>query len=129
MSLVIRGIDDVRRVLGDLMPREAQKLKRQTALALAQDIAKDAKERMPARTGQMKAATKAQSENAGSDFDATVRVGKQAFYWRFLEYGQGPDGVEHAMFLQARQHVMSNFEGRVAEHFKRKLAAAMRRGL
>lgn len=129
MSLRIVGLEDVRRVLLDLMPAEADKLTRQTAADLARDIAADAKKRMPAKTGRMRSGTVGVKESARAGMMASVRVGGGAYYWRFLEYGQGPDGVEYAMFLKAKEHVMADFEGRVVADFKRRLAAAMRRGL
>lgn len=128
MSLRIIGVEDVRRILTDVMPKEADKLTRQVAVDLARDIAKDARTRMPRDQGRMIAGTKGLKESAKAGMMASVRVGGGAYYWRFLEYGQGPDRVEHAFFLKAKEYVMGDFQGRVAASFKRRLADAMRRG-
>lgn len=129
MSLRIVGLEDVRRILTATMPAEADKLTREVAADLARDIANDAKRRMPSDSGKMIAGTKGQKESAKAGMMASVRVGGGAYYWRFLEYGQGPDGVEYAFFLKAKEFTMGDFQGRVAASFKRRLAAAMRRGL
>lgn len=123
MSVEIRGIDDVRRVLRDVMPREAKILTRQTTRDVATAIAEKAKELMPVDEGNMVAGTRAQQERDRDGHGlASVRV-RGAFYWRFLEYGDGPDGIEHAFFLRARESVMQNIDSIATNAFVQRLVA------
>ena len=122
MSVEIRGIDDVRRALADVMPKEARLLSRQTVRDVAEAIVDEAKQNMPVDEGDMIAGTHATNEKArDGEARAGVRV-RNAFYWRFLEYGDGPDGVEHAMFAKAKAQVMSQIETIATRAFVRRLA-------
>lgn len=123
MSVEIRGIDDVRRLLRDVMPREARILTRQTTKDVASAIADEAKALMPVDEGTMVAGTNAfQERDRDGHGAASVRV-RGAFYWRFLEYGDGPDGIEHAFFLRAREKVMQNIDSIATQAFVRRLVA------
>lgn len=127
MTVEIRGIDDVRRLLGDMMPREAKTLTRQTTKDVAQAIVDEAKQIMPVDDGVMRAGTRAKQErDKDGEGRASVRV-RDAFYWRFLEYGDGPDGIEHAMFLRSREKVMRNIDSIATEKFVKRLAARLRK--
>lgn len=104
----IVGLDEVQQMLSELLPKEAAKVAQLTVNDVAKEIAEEAKFNMPAPSGTMRRATHVTPEKRqGKMFSAAVRVAKSAFYWRFLEYGQGPDGVEHAFFLRAREKVMA----------------------
>lgn len=123
MSVEIRGIDDVRRVLRDVMPREAKVLTRQTTKDVATAIVDEAKPLMPVDQGDMVAGTRAlQERDKDGQGRASVRV-RGAFYWRFLEYGDGPDGIEHAFFMRAREKVMQNIDSIATRAFVQRLAA------
>jgi hypothetical protein len=50
--------------------------------------------------GKIKRGTKAKRRRGSRDKVQSDVIVQGAFYWRFLEYGQGPDGVEYAMFLK-----------------------------
>jgi HK97 gp10 family phage protein len=127
MTVEIRGIDDVRRLLADIMPREAKTLTRQTTKDVADAIAEEAKEVMPVDEGNMRAGTRTKQErDKDGEGRASVRV-RRAFYWRFLEYGDGPDGIEHAMFLRAKEKVMRNIDSIATEKFAKRLAARLRK--
>lgn len=123
MSVEIRGIDDVRRLLKDVMPREAKTLTRQTTKDVATAIADEAKTLMPVDEGDMVAGTRAlQERDKDGQGMASVRV-RGAFYWRFLEYGDGPDGIEHAFFMRAREKVMHDIDTIATRAFVKRLAA------
>ena len=127
MTVEIRGIDDVRRLLGDMMPREAKTLTRQTTKDVAQAIVDEAKQIMPVDEGKMRRGTRTKQErNKDGEGRASVRV-RGAFYWRFLEYGDGPDGIEHAFFLRAKEKVMRNIDSIATQAFVKRLAARLRR--
>ena len=123
MTVEIRGIDDVRRVLRDVMPKEARILSRQATKDVATAIADEAKALMPVDEGNMVAGTRAlQERDKNGQGMASVRV-RDAFYWRFLEYGDGPDGIEHAFFMRAREKVMRNIDNIATRAFVQRLAA------
>lgn len=125
MSVEIRGIDDVRRVLRDVMPKEARILTRQTTLDVAKAIADEAKPLMPVDEGNMRSGTRAKQErDKDGEGRASVRV-RGAFYWRFLEYGDGPDGIEHAFFLRAKEKVMHNIDTVATRAFVKRLVARL----
>ena len=81
---------------------------------------------LPKDQGDLASGIKAKRERSPRDrADATVRAAP--FYWRFLEYGDGPDGVEHAFFLKALQSMRPEMDLVYLEAFARKLAARMAR--
>ncbi|WP_395543274.1 HK97 gp10 family phage protein [Neotabrizicola sp. sgz301269] len=115
-------------------PKEARNLARSTVQQVASDIAKDAADMAPRDSGDLKRSIKARRRNAnGSDqFESIVHVLPAAFYWRFLEYGQGPDGVEYAMFLKALNKYKADGQQRHLDAFakvlERRIKRAMKRG-
>jgi Bacteriophage HK97-gp10, putative tail-component len=128
LDVTITGIADVNRTLRIIAPNEAKNILRATIFELAKDFAKDAAQRVPKDQGVLAGAVKAKRERGTRDtLAATVRVGKQAFYWRFLEYGQGPDHIEHAMFLQTLQALRPDLDRRYLEIFVKKLLARLAR--
>lgn len=128
MSVTITGLADLNAVLNAVAPREAKNLLRATVLDIAKQLAVGARGSMPEDTGDMIAATKAKRDRGTRDsIEASVVVGKDAFYWRFLEYGQGPDGLEYAFFLKALQAMRPDMERVYLEAFGRKLAARLAR--
>jgi HK97 gp10 family phage protein len=125
MTVEIRGIDDVRRLLTDLMPREARALTRQTTKDVAEAIVDASTPLMPVDSGDMRAGTRARQErDKDGEGRASVRV-RRAFYWRFLEYGDGPDGIEHAFFMRGKEKVMSNIDSIATQKFVKRLAARL----
>jgi hypothetical protein len=128
LDVTIRGIADVNHVLRTIAPNEAKNLLRATVYELAQDFANEGAERAPKDEGVLVGAVKAKREKGSrTKVAASVRVGKEAFYWRFLEYGQGPDHVEHAMFLQTLQSLRPDLERRYLDIFVKKLLARLAR--
>lgn len=127
-SVTVKGIEDVNHVLATIAPNEAKNLLRATVVALARDMSKDAAGRMPSDDGTLKAAGFAKRERGDrATVAATVRMSRAAFYWRFLEYGQGPDNVEHAFFLQTLQALRPDLDRRYLEIFTAKLIARLKR--
>jgi HK97 gp10 family phage protein len=125
VTVEIRGIDDVRRLLTDLMPREAKALTRQTTKDVAEAIVDASTPLMPVDSGDMRAGTRARQErDKDGEGRASVRV-RRAFYWRFLEYGDGPDGIEHAFFMRGKEKVMSNIDSIATQKFVKRLAARL----
>tara|TARA_R110000851_G_scaffold3035_1_gene12236 strand:+ start:4240 stop:4566 length:327 start_codon:yes stop_codon:yes gene_type:complete len=101
---------------------------RATVHSIASGIGKDAKSDAPSDEGDLKGAIKSKRERAVRGYlRSTVRVNPVAFYWRFLEYGQGPDGEEHAMFMRAVEKFRRDLDGILVREFGKKWEAAMKR--
>ena len=127
MRVTLNGVDDVSAMLSKIAPRHANNIMRATIHGVAGEIRNDAKKAMPVDEGDMKSGTKAKRERVKfGRINSTVRVGG-AFYWRFLEYGQGPDGVEHAMFFKAVEKFRTNMDRIFVEQFGKKWEAALKR--
>lgn len=111
MKVTITGIADVNRILAEIAPREAKNLLRNTTVEIARELANDAKTFTPddpatkAWVGTSFAAKRERGDRNTVAASTIVKKGKgsRSFIWRFLEYGTGPEGVEHAMFLKAFQ--------------------------
>lgn len=124
----ISGLDEVASIMTEIAPREANNLMRSTVHAAAGEIAKDAKRFMPADTGRMKAATKTVRRKVrGGVFRSDIVVRDLAFYWRFREYGQGPDMREDAMFMKAIALFRKELNAHFASLFGKKLEARLAR--
>lgn len=108
----IRGIADVNRTLRIIAPNEARNLMRSTVNTMARGIGYQAKTFAPFVDGDLKSAIRHKRENlpAPNIVRSTVRVNRRAFYWRFLEYGDGPDGIEHAFFFRAMENFRSEID-------------------
>lgn len=118
----IEGIDSVRRALARLGPA-GKKHSRKMVRGVADAIVGEAKPLVPVESGLLRKSIVARSERdkGGTEF-AAVKVRPDAFYWRFLEYGSGPDGVEHAFFMRARTKVFADIDRVVVASFLRELA-------
>ena len=128
MSFSISGIDEVDALLGTVAPKMGLNIMRSTVHAVTGQIAKDARNAAPEDEGDLKGAIKHKRERiVRSYLRSTVRVNPVAFYWRFLEYGQGPDGEEHAMFLRAVEKFRGQFTAIFTKEFGKKFEAALRR--
>ncbi len=127
-TTTIRGIDDVDNLLSKIAPRQAKNIMRATVHGVAGEIRNDAKKSMPTDVGVMKRATKSKRRRGKPGWiRSDVVVAKDAFYWRFLEYGQGPDGVEHAMFMRAVEKFRQDMHRTFIEQFGKKWEAALKR--
>lgn len=130
MTITVTGIADVNAVLATIAPREGINLMRVTVHDIALQLAKLAKDKSPddpaTSAGDLKSSIKAKRtrgtrQRVGSD----VVVAPSAYYWKFLEYGDGPDHVEYAMFLKALQEMRPDMDRVYLEAFTRKLIARL----
>lgn len=127
-TVTIKGIEDVDRLLSEIAPNQALNIMRATIHGVAGTIAKDARDVMPVDSGDMKKATKHKRERTQfGRVSSTVRVAKKAFYWRFREYGRGPDGREDAMFAKAVAKFRAEFDRIFINEFGKKFEAALAR--
>lgn len=124
MKMEIRGIEDVNRVLAQIAPREAKNLMRATTADLAKGIAQDAKAGAPRDEGDLKKGIghkRARGDRETVKAQVLANRNGGSFYWRFLEYGDGPDGVEHAFFLKALEKARTDMNARYLKVFVDKL--------
>lgn len=126
MSVKVKGLDDVRRTLIELGPKEATNLMRTVVFDLAKQLAQSASDFAPSDSGDLKSGIHPKRERGKRDFlAASVRA--SPFYWRFLEYGDGPDGVEHAFNLKALMALRPDIDRVYLETFARKLEQRLAR--
>lgn len=126
MKVQITGIADVNKILREIGPREAKNLMRATVQDVARQVAKTAKSHTPKREGELRKGIKPKRERGDKEtVRSTVRA--RPYYWRFLEYGDGPDRVEHAMFGKALQEMRPDMDRVYLESFARKLEARLAR--
>ena len=126
MSVKVTGLRDVKAILLDLGPKEATNLMRTVVTDIAKQLATDGKANAPSDEGDLRAGIGFKRDRGRKHFlAASVRA--SPFYWRFLEYGQGPDGVEHAMFLKALQKLRPEVDTVYLETFVRKLESRLAR--
>lgn len=128
LTATLTGIEDVENMLGQIAPRQAVNIMRATVHGIAGQIRDDAKKKMPRDSGAMIKSTKAKREKTRYGLAlSTVRVSSEAYYWRFLEYGDGPDGVDHAFFAKAMALYRQDQTRIFVEEFGRKFEAALAR--
>jgi hypothetical protein len=128
MKMEVTGVEDINRILSDIAPRQALNIMRSTVHGVAGEIRDDAKGYMSVDSGDMKKATKAKRERVRfGEVSSTVRVAKKAFYWRFREYGQGPDGEADAMFMKSVANFRAVMDQYFVRQFGKKFEAALAR--
>ena len=110
----------------DIGPKEATNLIRVVVFDLTKQIAKLASDNAPEDRGALKAGIKPKRERGKRHFlAASVRAAP--FYWRFLEYGQGPDHVEYAFGLKALQAIRPDIDQTYLQTFARKFEERLAR--
>lgn len=125
----VLGVDDINQILSVIAPKEGINLMRTTVHGMAGRLAKSAKGNMSdlINTGAMRAGTKAKRKRGTKTTVESDVVVEGAFYWRYNEYGQGPDGIEHAMFLKALEEMRPDVSRVYGEEFGKKLSARLAR--
>lgn len=122
------GLKEVQATLSVLAPKEATNILRATVHGVAGEARDVARLHMSRDTGTMAKSTRTRRrKQRGTKIRSDVMVTKAAFYWRFREYGQGPDGIEDAMFLKATEHLRANMLQMFREQFGKKFEARMAR--
>ncbi|MBL4612140.1 MAG: HK97 gp10 family phage protein [Emcibacter sp.] len=135
-GLEVTGIDEITKVLEQLLPRHAANLSKAMVHGLASEVTKEAKKRVPKKTGTLGRAIKAKRRRGKPGqpvSDVIVESGKTAkfdgFYWRFIEFGTGgPVPQPEQPFLRpAKDLIQANIPRIAQEQFVKKLAAAVKR--
>lgn len=139
LDVTIKGIADVQRVLAMIAPREAKNLIKATVRDIAKQMSDDARARAPGpKTGTLDKSIRPQAlRGTGEKIEAAVTVtGKKAnakhpagytYYWRILEFGDGPDKIDHAFMAKALWAMRQNLDAIYLETFTRKLEARLAR--
>lgn len=133
MKVTITGIADMNKLLADIAPNEAKNLLRATVFEIAKELAADAKTYTPddprtqAWVGESFAAKRERGNRNTVAASTIVKDQGRSFIWRFLEYGTGPEGVEHAMFLKAFQKMKPEIVPTYLRIFGAKLEARLKR--
>ena len=96
MTMQLIGMEEIQKVLTELLPKEANNLSRNLVFGLAQEAAVLAKQGVPVDTGNLRKSIKAKRRRGKPGqpvSDVIATQGKQAkhdgFYWRFIEHGTG----------------------------------------
>lgn len=132
MTITVTGIADVNAILAKIAPREGINLIRATVHDIAIQAAKSASDKAPddpaTTKGDLKSSIKAKrGRGTRQRVNSNVVVAPSAYYWKFLEVGDGPDGVEHAFMLRTIQELRPNIDRVYCEAFVKKLEARLAR--
>lgn len=130
----IEGLKELEDMFDTMLPREAQNLNRATIHGLAGEVSKQAKDKVPIDTGNLKKAIKSKRRRARDPdrpvSDVVVVTGKNqkndGYYWRFVEYGT-KDLPERPFFKPAIQWLRQNYVAVYKEQFFKKLASKIKR--
>lgn len=127
----ITGIDDIKKILGDIAPKHANNLNRSTIHAVAGRAAKLSKSEAPKDEGVLRKAIKTKRRKAKPDkaqSDVVVTRGgsakANAWYWRFVQYGTREKGA-NPFFTRALKLLNSDIDKIVIEEFGKKLIKLM----
>lgn len=127
MSFSITGTEEIKEILKEIAPKHARNLMRSTVHGIASQIAKDASQNAPDDTGFLKKNIKAERKKSPPDIPISDVTVKDAFYWRFLEYGTRTGVRERGFIRAAKDRAESNIKQIITEQFAKKLAAMIKR--
>lgn len=132
ITISVRGTRAVENTLAKVGPKAGLALSRATVSALASEIVRDARGEM-SFTGAytkrtMRKATKKKVRRVRAGIvQNDVIVGKNAFYWRFWEYGQGSTVTRRRMFGKSVNNMRAVLGARWEALFMKKLQARLAR--
>jgi HK97 gp10 family phage protein len=140
-TLTVQGLDDVKAILLEIMPRHANNLLRATVHGMASHVAKRASSLAPKERGRLKKAIKSRRRKSRPQTPiAEVYVNrgtsrddpKGAWYWHFVEYGTqpsdyGPGQPEQPYIRPAKVEFHRDKNRIVSEQFTKKLNAKIKR--
>lgn len=136
MTITIRGIDDVKKILQDITPKRAANLMKATIRGIATETKKEIAPRVPKNTGNLKKSLKVKARRSHPlepVFNVVFATGKGAkndgFYWRFLEYGtvNNPNALNFVRDSIIR--IESNLDPILINQFSKKLESTIKREL
>lgn len=133
MTAQLIGLDDVEHILETVAPRHARNLARAFVHGLAGEARNEARRRAPRRSGDLRKAIKAKrlrprrpTQVASAVIVETAGAQRDAFYWRFQEYGTR-EHAEQPFIRPTRDMIQARLPTLVDKQFKKKLSAAVAR--
>lgn len=133
-AVEVLGTDELEKVLAEFAPKVANNLMRTTVHGVAGEITKEAKKRVPRRTGNLKKSlkTKRRRGKPGQPVsDVVADSGKKAkhdgFYWYFVEHGTQTGSPAQPFMQPARDLIFSDLKNIVKLQFTDKLVKAVNR--
>ena len=129
VDMKLEGIADVDELLSQIAPREATNIMRATVHGIAGEIRDDAREAAPTDGPPviLKKEIRAKRERGTPGYiESTVRVGRKAWWWRFLERGTVKLS-EQAFFKTAIQNYQAAREAIILRQFVSRFEAALER--
>lgn len=130
--ITVRGISDVNAIFAQLAPKEARNLARVVVLDIAKTGAGIAIKHTPDNpktgAGDLKSSIKAKrarGERGKEAATVSVTNTRRNYFWPFLERGDGPDHVEHAMFGKTIEEMRPDMHRIYVEAFAKKLIARL----
>ena len=126
-EISIEGVEEAKALLEKIAPKEAFNIMRATVHGMAGEIGKQAREFAPEREGTLIRNIKWQRRRVkDGKIRSDVIVGRQAFYWRFLEYGTSKL-AEQAYFAAAIEVFRGKMTDLFLRQFVKKFIAALKR--
>lgn len=130
-GVAISGVKSIQEILEEIAPKYSRNLMRSTVHGIAGTIAKDARKNVPVDSGLAKSAIKTRRRRSRPDKPVSevyvVRSGgKDAFYWRFVEYGTQTQ-QERQFFRPAFERAKANLDEIMLEQFGKKLENLLKR--
>lgn len=91
----ITGLDELQKFLDQLPAKIEANIMRSALAAGARVIGKEAKRNVPVRRGGLRASIRVSSRLKNGKVTASVKAGnKNAWYWRFVEFGTRPHDIK-----------------------------------
>jgi len=125
----LRGLEDIDALLAQVAPKQARNIMRATVHQVAGEVRDDARDRAPSDglPVRLKRAIRAKREKVVyGRIRSTVRVSRDAFYWRFHEYGT-VKMPERPFFGPAVERLRATWTERYLQAFLNKFIAALAR--
>ena len=121
----LEGLEEVQDALSSVAPKEARRVLQRTVASIAKSVRTDARAAAPVRTRRLRKAIKSKRDKGARDsLEASVRVDKRGFYWRFLEFGTKQQSARPFLLPaleRARARLTTTFQQEFWVQFKREL--------
>ncbi len=126
-SMVMEGLDELREMLTDIAPREANNILRATVHGIAGRVRDKMRQLVKKRTGRLDKSIKAVRRRGGPNFPVSeVRLGATAPYGLMLEFGTSKTKAQPYIVPTVEQ-MRPGLPNEYREEFGKKLEANLRR--
>ena len=134
MSIELKGIDDVKKLLEDVAPKRATNLITATVRGVADAIKKEIYNNTPVRSGGLRKSLKvrkARSDKFNPSFRVVFTSGLKEKYqgphWHLLEHGTVRGQRALHFVRKSRLKIESNLDFYITNQFVKKMNSAMKR--